>query len=31
MPQEARDDEFDCAYDEVPGLKGFPSDWDKWE
>jgi hypothetical protein len=30
MPQEARDDEFDCAYDEVPGLKGWPSDWEKW-
>ncbi|RXG48861.1 hypothetical protein VDGE_08022 [Verticillium dahliae] len=31
MPQEARDDGFDCAYDENPSLKGFPMDWKKWD
>ncbi|KAK4040426.1 necrosis inducing protein-domain-containing protein [Parachaetomium inaequale] len=30
MPQEARNDEFDCAYDEIPGVQGFPSDLEKW-
>jgi hypothetical protein len=31
MPQEARNDEFDCAYDEIPALQGFPSDLAKWQ